>query len=404
MTSNRDDQQESTQAAAMPYTAGQVLSSLNDGVYVTDLERRIVYWNPAAERITGWPAAAVLGRTCYDNVLCHTDKEGRQLCGKEQCPLHRSMVTDHGSLTPALVFAQGKDGRRIAVQVSVAPIHDEQGRVIGGVEIFRDASARVRDLERAQSIQRLSMQMPPDDNPRLRFAVQYLPHDIIGGDFYTVEKLDQDRYAFCLVDVMGHGTAAGLYAMHLHSLWESNRRALDHPATFVGQLNRSLCQLVRDNESFATGIFGLIDLRSEAIALCAAGSPSLILTRHGHSRQIKISGLPLGMIGDHVYEVTLMQLEAGDGLLFYTDGATEITDREDEMLGGGGLTSMVDRLGFPASEKALARLVEQLLRFSNSVIFPDDLTMLAISYQGRRAAAGEHPSFAPSPTPPESIR
>ncbi len=404
MTANQDDLLTRARAAAMPYTADQVLNSLNDGVYVTDLERRIVYWNPAAERITGWSATEVVGRSCHDNVLCHTDKEGRQLCGKEQCPLHRAMITDHGSLAPALVFAKGKDGKRIAVQVSVAPIHDDQGRVIGGVEIFRDASARVRDLERARTIQQLSMRMPPDDNPRLRFAVQYLPHDMIGGDFYTVERLDNDRYAFCLVDVMGHGTAAGLYAMHLHSLWESNRRVLDRPATFVGQLNRSLCQLVRDNESFATGIFGLIDLRSEAIALCAAGSPSLILSRHGHSRQLKMSGLPLGLVGDHIYEITIMQMEAGDGLLFYTDGAIEITDQQDDMLGGGGLTSMVDRLGFPASGKALNKLVEQLLTFSNSVIFPDDLTMLAISYQGRQTATGGRSSDPLSSPNTENLR
>ncbi|MFH1020800.1 MAG: PP2C family protein-serine/threonine phosphatase, partial [Pseudomonadota bacterium] len=248
-----------------------------------------------------------------------------------------------------------------------------------GVEIFRDASGQMRDLERARTIQSLSMQMPPDDNPRLRFAVKYLPHDMIGGDFYTVEKLDQDRYAFCIVDVMGHGTAAGLYAMHLHSLWEANRRLLDRPASFVSQLNKSLCQLVRDGESFATGLFGYIDLRARAVGLCAAGSsPSFLLTRQARTRRISLAGLPLGLIHNHVYEVTFMPMEPGDGLLLFTDGATEITNSQDAMLGNDGMSAFIDSHGFPDTEGKLAGFLEKMLKFSNSINFVDDVTMLAI--------------------------
>lgn len=361
-------------------SANQILNSLNDGVYVTDLHRRIVYWNQAAERITGWQAGEVVGRTCHDNILCHTDKLDNKLCGQEHCPLHRAIVTGSGSAVPVLVFARDRDGKKIPVQVSVSPIRDEQGTVIGGVEIFRDASDRMRDLERAGTIQSLSMRMPPNDDPRLRFAVKYLPRDIIGGDFYTVEKLDQDRYAFCLVDVMGHGTAAALYAMHLHSLWEANRRNLDRPGSFVTQLNKSLCQLVRDSESFATGIFGYIDLRAGAVAFCAAGSPSFFLTHQGRTRRITLGGLPLGLIHDHVYDVTFMPLNPGDGLLLFTDGAIEITDSRDAMLGNGGMGGMIDAHGFPETEEDLTGFLEKILRFSNSIDFPDDVTMLAIRY------------------------
>ena len=250
------------------------------------------------------------------------------------------------------------------------------------MEIFRDASSQVRDLERARTIQTLSMRMPANDNPRLRLAVKYLPHDIIGGDFYTVEKLDQDRYAFCLVDVMGHGTAAGMYAMHLHSLWEANRRILDRPASFVNQLNKSLCQLVRDGESFATGLFGYIDLRAEAVALCAAGSPSFLLTRNGKTRKVSMAGLPLGLVHDHLYEMTFMALEPGDGLLLFTDGAAEITDRQDAMLGSGGISDLVDSHGFPETEEDLTGFLEKMLSFSNHTNFPDDVTMLTLRYIG----------------------
>lgn len=371
-------------ADLVAYSAGQILEAINDGVYVTDRQRRIVYWNKAAERITGWKAEEVVGKSCYDDVLCHTDKDSHLLCGREHCPLNRAMNNDIASTTPTLVFLLAKDSRRVPVQVTVAPIHDEEGNVIGGVETFRDCSAEIRDLERAKTIQRLSMQLPADPNPRIAFAARYLPHGMLGGDYYTVEKLDDKRYAFCIADVMGHGTAAGLYAMHLHSLWEHNRRFIDKPATFVSAINRSLCTLVRDNESFATGLFGVFDLQADALALCAAGSPSFIHHRRGRFQRIKLASLPLGLVADHIYEVTFLPLEPGDGLLFYTDGAIEINGSENEMLGSEGLISLLQQLGFPRTERELGVLSEKMLKYSNKVRFADDVTMLAVEYSGGR--------------------
>lgn len=106
--------------------AGTILDSLGDGVYVTDPDRQILYWNKTAERITGWSSADMVGRFCFDEILSHVDKDGHPLCGKEYCPLHRSIVTGIGSECP-LVFALGKDGRRVPVQVSVAPSEIPRG-------------------------------------------------------------------------------------------------------------------------------------------------------------------------------------------------------------------------------------------------------------------------------------
>ena len=116
------------------------LKSLNDGVYAVDTERRIIYWGPSAERITGWRAQDIMGRRCSDDVLAHVDKDGRRLCGREHCPLHRAMVTGKSSDVPIIAFARHKEGRQVPMRVSVAPVRNDSGKVIGGVETFRDAS------------------------------------------------------------------------------------------------------------------------------------------------------------------------------------------------------------------------------------------------------------------------
>ncbi|MGV1099081.1 SpoIIE family protein phosphatase [Thiovibrio sp. JS02] len=360
------------------HPAEQILEAVNQGLYVTDLERRIVYWNEAAERITGWAAAEVVGRACKDSILVHTDKDGRQLCGKESCPLHRAMVTGNRSTVPSLVFAQKKDGSRLPVQVSVAPIRDGLGTIIGGVEVFQDLSHQARDLERARQIQALSMTLPVNDDPRLRWTCHYAAHDIVGGDYFTVERLAPDRYAFLLADMMGHGVAAALYAMHLHSLWESNRELLNRPAAFLAALNRNLCQLVRDGESFATCLFGLLDPEARQLSLCAAGGPAALLTRGRETRQLKTAGLPLGVMPEAAYEETHIALQPDDGLLFCTDGALEISGTDGRLLGSHGLANLIGLHGFPDTEVKMLHLTEEMLRFSGNIRFPDDLAILAV--------------------------
>ena len=210
-----------------------ILDSLSDGVYVCDKDRRIVFWSQTAARITGWQSADVIGRQCLDDVLAHVDKDGHRLCGEEFCPLHRAMVTGATSTVGLTVFAKGKAGNPIPMQVTVAPIRDPAGEIIGGVETFRDVSAVLADLERARRIQVLSLETNLPEDPRVRFSTHYVPHDLVGGDFYAIRRLDDDHYGFLLADVMGHGVAAALHTMHLSSLWDRHCRLLIEPTRFA---------------------------------------------------------------------------------------------------------------------------------------------------------------------------
>jgi len=107
-------------------TIETIIDSLNDGVYVCDIDRKITHWSKSAERITGWRAEDIIGVRCYDNVLSHVDKDGHRLCGKEYYPLHRAIITGKASKEPLLIYANRKDGKRIPTQVNVAPIRDSK--------------------------------------------------------------------------------------------------------------------------------------------------------------------------------------------------------------------------------------------------------------------------------------
>ena len=106
-----------------------------DGIYITDRHRRIIFWNKDAENITGYSAAEVLGRPCSANILNHIDLNGNPLC-MGSCPLQRSM--DEGKPVQAKVFPLHKKGHRFPTRTHVTPLKDNEGRVIGAIEYFRD--------------------------------------------------------------------------------------------------------------------------------------------------------------------------------------------------------------------------------------------------------------------------
>lgn len=129
-------------------TFEKIVESLHDGLYFVDRERRITYWNKAAERITGYAAAEVVGRSCADNILAHVDAEGNSLC-LDMCPL-AATISDGGSRS-AEIYLRHKDGHRIPVSVRTSRLTDAAGTVIGGIELFADIShqavSRLRMLE-----------------------------------------------------------------------------------------------------------------------------------------------------------------------------------------------------------------------------------------------------------------
>jgi phosphoserine phosphatase RsbU/P len=361
----------------------QVLDHMNLGVYITDTERRILLWNNKAEEITGHKAADVVGRPCSDGVLCHIDSNGVCLCSSELCPLYRSIKLDKASVDVALVYAQNSDGGRVPVSVSTAPLSDDQGNVFGGIETFREETSRIRDLEFAKTIQRSLLPETLPEIPGVHLDVLYNPRDLVGGDFYDVREEKEGVYSFMLADVRGHGVSASLYTMWLKSFEDSLGALRRYPQTFMSRLNEEMSKHVID-ESFATGIYGVLDMNKGRFAYCNAGHPAPL---HWHAATDEISelashGMPLGVMEDEEYESSSVDLAPGDMLLLYTDGATEVHNREGKMLMPAGLMAMVASEMGNGTDDQLSRIYERVVDYCGDVTLDDDISLLSLQIEG----------------------
>lgn len=131
-----------------------IIENLHDGLYFVRPDRTIIYWNKAAERISGFSAAEVIGRSCSDNILTHVDGEGNKLC-MGTCPLAES-ISD-GEPREVEVYLHHKDGHRVPVSVRVSTMTDGKGKIIGGIELFSDISGREANSLRVRELEKLAM-------------------------------------------------------------------------------------------------------------------------------------------------------------------------------------------------------------------------------------------------------
>jgi sigma-B regulation protein RsbU (phosphoserine phosphatase) len=361
----------------------KIIDCLNDGVYVCDRDRRITFWSKSAERITGWRAEDVLGRACLEDILNHVDKDGHRLCGEEYCPLHRAMITGITTNVPIIVFARCKDGRRVPTQVTTAPIHNEAGEIIGGVETFRDVSPMLVELERAQKIQSQILQQDLPEDPRLRFSTFFMSYDIVGGDYYAIQQMDADRYGFLLADMEGHGIAAALYAMHLSILWNRHFQLLKGPADFAAAVNEDLVKIFGSVVTFATAMCGIIDARAGTLCFTGAGGPTPLIIHENWVVEVpKSIGPPLGIMEDVPYKEKTVKLVPGDSLLLFSDGAIEIQNAGNEWLGIDGFTKILKNLDYPQTKLRMDTLEKELLKFSNDIRLQDDITIIEAHFSG----------------------
>jgi diguanylate cyclase (GGDEF)-like protein/PAS domain S-box-containing protein len=145
----------------------KLLDNLYDGVYFVDLERKITYWNKSAESLTGYRNVEIVGKHCWNNILMHVDRQGRNLCSA-QCPLVKCMRED--ITLEQEVYLRHKDGHRVPVMVRASPIKNGRGRIIGSVEIFSDNSSRIALAHKVEELQGLALLDPLTELGNRRYA------------------------------------------------------------------------------------------------------------------------------------------------------------------------------------------------------------------------------------------
>jgi PAS domain S-box-containing protein len=146
------------------------LESITEGIFTIGMDKKIGFLNAAAEEITGFKAAEAIGHHCFDILRSSFCEKG--------CLLSKSLSTGYPQ-TASLVLIIHKTGAQIPISLSTYALKDRQGKVIGGLEIFRDLS-EVEQL-RKEMTRSFTHQDIIGQHPKVREILGFLP-DVAQSD------------------------------------------------------------------------------------------------------------------------------------------------------------------------------------------------------------------------------
>lgn len=235
-----------------------------------------------------------------------------------------------------------------------------------------EGRALVSEMEVAGSVLH---DLLPHECPTLEgmeVAAVYEPCSQVGGDYYDLIPLGEDRWGFAVADVAGKGIPAALLVAALRASVFSLAKSSLTLRVIVGRTNQLLYESVGQTR-YATFFFGLLDVPLRRLIHINAGHPPPILVRaNGEVELIHAGGLPLGLFPAPRYFEQVIQLDDGDLLTFYTDGITESADRQGDLFGRDRLAEVLRRerdRGTPAAE-VCDSVLKAVRRFRRGA--PDD--------------------------------
>lgn len=132
----------------------RMLDTMKEGVYFVDLDRIITFWNKGAERIAGYSRDEVMGRSCMDNILVHVDCNGVGMCTRE-CPLAYTMRD--GVSREVEFFLHHRRGHRVPIVVRTTPLEDDDGKIIGGIELFNEVNSEETLRKRMEELEKRAL-------------------------------------------------------------------------------------------------------------------------------------------------------------------------------------------------------------------------------------------------------
>lgn len=234
---------------------------------------------------------------------------------------------------------------------------------------------------------RLQQDFLPKELPEVgavRFRTLYRPAGYVSGDLYDVMRLDERHVGFYMADAVGHGVPAALLTMFIKQALVTKEITpggyrLVPPAESLARLNQVLVDQNLAHATFATALYGVIDVETLEVTLARAGHPAPMLIRGGPDGEIEPlqpEGGLLGVFPDEQYDTATFRMKTGDRLFLYTDGievafggeAVDIARWRRELHDRRTLTS----------EQLLREFAQHLDAQSGSLAPKDDVTVIVV--------------------------
>jgi len=250
-------------------------------------------------------------------------------------------------------------------------------------QLVREQAAEAAERERLANELRVAtliqQQFLPRELPHLpewQIAAFYGPARAVGGDFYDFVELSDGRIGIAVGDVTDKGVPAALVMARTHSILRAEASRLTSPGEILARANDLLVPEM-PARMFVTCLFAVLDPPTGRIVIANAGHNLPFVRSGGELRELRATGMPLGLMPAMRYEEVEGTIDAGSNVLLYSDGLVEAHDKAREMF---GMDRLRDALGGDeAGSELLDRLLDTLRAFTGPEHEQeDDITLVTL--------------------------
>ncbi|MGB8226364.1 MAG: PP2C family protein-serine/threonine phosphatase [Sedimentisphaerales bacterium] len=247
-------------------------------------------------------------------------------------------------------------------------------------------------LKMAGAVQRDFLPQTLPDSPQFKWAVAFMPADWVSGDIYDITRLDENHIGFYIADAVGHSMPAALLTMFLKQAIQmrqtiGNEYKIFTPLEVVTSLNQKMFAQHLRGCLFATCCYCLLDTDTLTLDYCRAGHPyPILISKNNSPVQLQTRGSLLGVFENAQFEQGSVQLQSGDKLILYSDGAEPFLGTKENGSSPSGVPrtlifgeDFTNIAALPA--KQLTAEFEILARASKDTIELDDITLIALDIQ-----------------------
>src|SRR6202171_4926030 len=252
------------------------------------------------------------------------------------------------------------------------------------VERERQRQRLEQELNIARDIQQALLLRGFRDFPYLAITAVHTPCLAVGGDYFDVFPLSDDRTAILVADVSGKGLGAALLTTMLQGALSGMTLGSD-PVRVFNHINRFLCEHAEVGR-YATMFFGILDCTGQLVFINAGHPSPLILRRDDVTELLTEGSFPVGLIPEADYTAATINLQPSDTLILFTDGVTEAMDPGHQLFGDTRLREVLAGQHDMPLEDLQKTILNSVETFTRGASQSDDITVLLVRY--RAAALG----------------
>lgn len=273
--------------------------------------------------------------------------------------------------------------------ISLARVVASQCAVaITNARLYASAIEGARIAEQMRLAGHVQRRMVPQKAPLipgLDIAGIYIPCFDVGGDFYDIFKVGENRVAIVIADVMGKGIPAAImmswFKGLVRALAANKGNSSESMQKIINRINRMVCSECEGGE-FITLFYAIIDVKNMGLSYCNCGHEPTVLIRDGQITELSTGGLVLGVEPQAEYEVGQIGLMKGDCLLFYTDGLIDAANFEEELWSRGRMMETAKKFVSGSAKQMVDNILGYRRRFAGLARQVDDTSLIVVKSAG----------------------